>query len=629
MGSAELGRHCTVVGSFNSAVMQVSRPFHIFLAVASLCLVLLLEDVNCFIPQADLPKGCISEARVLGGNMAPPNGPVKNVAELEDCIKLCQETEGCSSISYNKNRQCKRKPEDLNLFNREDNVKWVTCHKDAYNAGDGCEPDPCNGKGACLEGSCFCFEGYIGDNCETELAEEEPEPDAEVEDQSAEDFELVSPHTEGVASNCENLGCSTESGGLAACQNLCRDQDSCTLINFCPAGATCTSGLNRCCRRKCSGTDYQLVDRWEGWDVYIKSGEDDQTDAVAVEETEDHTACKPTFVLESPWTSGKALFCNDLKSHFISCTTESGGLAASKKLCEKNRRCTTISFIPDGADGTSGPNRCCMQGCGEDDFKMDSRDKGWDVYRISRPAAQLTWALESPWESGKALFCNDFKADFISCTTESGGLDACKKLCESNSRCTTINFIPEGADGISGLNRCCLQGCSETNFKMDSKHKGWDVYRLSSPTCDPGCELKWTLESPWTSGKALFCNNFESDFISCTTESGGLAACKQKCEENTKCTTISFIPEGADGTSGLNRCCLNGCSETDFKMDSKHKGWDVYRITRPSCHLWTLESPWTSGKALFCNNFESDFISCTTESGGLAACKQKCEENTK
>jgi len=111
---------------------------------------------------------------------------------------------------------------------------------------------------------------------------------------------------------------------------------------------------------------------------------------------------------------------------------------------------------------------------------------------------------------------------------------------------------------------------------MSSRDKGWDVYRITRPDCN-----LWTLESPWTTGMALFCNNLKADFISCTTESGGLAACKQLCEENAKCTTISFIPEGADGTSGLNRCCLQGCSETDFAMSSRDKGWDVYRITRP------------------------------------------------
>ena len=81
---------------------------------------------------------------------------------------------------------------------------------------------------------------------------------------------LVHGWTEGQASNCENLGCSTVAGGLFECQNDCLNNPDCNLINFCPAGADCTSGLNRCCPRKCKNDDYQLTNQWKGWDIYVK-----------------------------------------------------------------------------------------------------------------------------------------------------------------------------------------------------------------------------------------------------------------------------------------------------------------------------------------------------------------------
>ena len=81
---------------------------------------------------------------------------------------------------------------------------------------------------------------------------------------------LVHGWMQGQASNCENIGCSTVAGGLSVCQNNCLNDPECNLINFCPAGADCTSGLNRCCLRKCNNDDYQLTNQWKGWDIYVK-----------------------------------------------------------------------------------------------------------------------------------------------------------------------------------------------------------------------------------------------------------------------------------------------------------------------------------------------------------------------
>ena len=75
--------------------------------------------------------------------------------------------------------------------------------------------------------------------------------------------------TQGEASNCPNLGCSTIAGGLFECQHTCLNDPGCNLINFCPAEADCKIA-NRCCLRKCNTGDYQLTTQWKGWDIYVK-----------------------------------------------------------------------------------------------------------------------------------------------------------------------------------------------------------------------------------------------------------------------------------------------------------------------------------------------------------------------
>ena len=81
---------------------------------------------------------------------------------------------------------------------------------------------------------------------------------------------LIQSWTQGKASQCQNLECTTVTGGLLECQKHCLDNPDCTLINFCSAGADCTSELNRCCHRNCTNNDYQLTNQWKGWDIYVK-----------------------------------------------------------------------------------------------------------------------------------------------------------------------------------------------------------------------------------------------------------------------------------------------------------------------------------------------------------------------
>jgi len=94
-----------------------------------------------------------------------------------------------------------------------------------------------------------------------------------LQDAEVEDFVLAVSHDSGVASFCDNIGCNTLRGGLAECRHLCWADPKCNVFNFCPKGATCTSGVNRCCRRHCASTTesgLQLDGTHRGWDVYTR-----------------------------------------------------------------------------------------------------------------------------------------------------------------------------------------------------------------------------------------------------------------------------------------------------------------------------------------------------------------------
>jgi len=86
-------------------------------------------------------------------------------------------------------------------------------------------------------------------------------------------FTLELSHTHGKASNCHNVGC-FDSKGLDDCSSSCAGDAECNVFNFCPEGASCTSGKNRCCKRTCEkdgdNLDLKLTGHWKGWDVYSK-----------------------------------------------------------------------------------------------------------------------------------------------------------------------------------------------------------------------------------------------------------------------------------------------------------------------------------------------------------------------
>ena len=85
---------------------------------------------------------------------------------------------------------------------------------------------------------------------------------------SIDDMALVQNWGQGMASDCPNVGCSTVAGGLWECQRSCMYDFECTVINFCPSEADCKT--NRCCLRNCNGDNYELTNKWKGWDVYAK-----------------------------------------------------------------------------------------------------------------------------------------------------------------------------------------------------------------------------------------------------------------------------------------------------------------------------------------------------------------------
>ena len=94
-------------------------------------------------------------------------------------------------------------------------------------------------------------------------------------------FVLISPHSDGFASSCTGITCTTmpngENAGRAACETGCLASSSCDLYNFCPSGASCASWggesrpVGRCCLRDCADPSQpQLATTWGGWDVYAR-----------------------------------------------------------------------------------------------------------------------------------------------------------------------------------------------------------------------------------------------------------------------------------------------------------------------------------------------------------------------
>ena len=86
---------------------------------------------------------------------------------------------------------------------------------------------------------------------------------------SPDDMALVQTWRQGKASDCPDVGCSTVGGGLSECQRSCMYDFKCNVINFCPSEADCKTE-NRCCLRNCNDDNYELTNKWKGWDVYVK-----------------------------------------------------------------------------------------------------------------------------------------------------------------------------------------------------------------------------------------------------------------------------------------------------------------------------------------------------------------------
>jgi len=105
---------------------------------------------------------------------------------------------------------------------------------------------------------------------------------------STDAYTLVSPHSEGNASDCPNVGCSTRtnggSEGLAECKAACDGNASCNLINFVPDAAAAPGYQirGRCCMRACQSLDHlNLTGKWKGWDVYTKKREAETDSSVS------------------------------------------------------------------------------------------------------------------------------------------------------------------------------------------------------------------------------------------------------------------------------------------------------------------------------------------------------------
>jgi len=76
---------------------------------------------------------------------------------------------------------------------------------------------------------------------------------------------------------CKNMEGADDDARLSACKELCDSVENCDAITFTPTGSSgskTSSGVGRCCPSQCgavaSEDDMKLVDRYKGWDVYLK-----------------------------------------------------------------------------------------------------------------------------------------------------------------------------------------------------------------------------------------------------------------------------------------------------------------------------------------------------------------------
>jgi len=179
------------------------------------------------------------------------------------------------------------------------------------------------------------------------------------------DYNLASPWRNGKASDCHNLGCSTESGGLESCRAKCENSADCNVFLFCSKEASCPTN-NRCCIRKCAGNDdiaeydLKLTSRWGGWNTYAKRK--------AISD----------FKLEVPHTYGAASACT-----YLGCTYKSNAQECAT-YCNDNSNCNVMLFCAEGSNCTSGKGRCCIRDCDEanylEDLELSRQWRGWDIW---------------------------------------------------------------------------------------------------------------------------------------------------------------------------------------------------------------------------------------------------------
>jgi len=158
-----------------------------------------------------------------------------------------------------------------------------------------------------------------------------------------------------------------------------------------------------------------------------------------------------------------------------------------------------------------------------------------------------------------------------------------------------------------------------------------DEFTDAAPGCDKECTcfpdhdlnfFDYNLASSYKRGKSTDCTNLEK----CSTESGGLKSCRQRCEGNAKCNVFAFCSElGSCPTP--NRCCIRECSENndvaeyDLKLTSHWGGWNVF-AKRKVIPDYTLQIPHTYGHSSNCDN-----LICLNTSN-VEECTERCDDNS-
>jgi len=117
--------------------------------------------------------------------------------------------------------------------------------------------------------------------------------------------------------------------------------------------------------------------------------------------------------------------------------------------------------------------------------------------------------------------------------------------------------------------------------------------------------------------------------MGCSTESGGLESCRQRCEDHASCNVFGFCPESGSCPT-TNRCCIRECSESDndaqynLRLTSRWGGWNVYAKKGSTYEEFGESECYASNTQYSGDRIDNPLIGSTV--GTADECKTKCDD---